>query len=268
MTELSIWQSFVDPSMRHAMLVHLPIGLSVAALALAVLSWRRPEARGVWLATVIVQASFTLAAFATVKSGEAAKDAAPLGISASARELLHEHEELAESLPYFGLAMTILTLVRRRLPSRWEPWAAVGSIISTVAAGAWLGNTGHHGGQLVYLHGVGPKPSARAPSQDARVEFFRTEIEPLLAKHCADCHNAASVAKGKAARLDLTSAAGLLKGGKHAPAVEIGKSADSLLIQRVSSADPDEVMPPEGERLTQPQIEKLKRWIDEGLVWD
>ena len=46
-----------------------------------------------------------------------------------------------------------------------------------------------------------------------------------------------------------------------------GKSAESLLYQRVTSADPDEVMPPKGERLTDEEKDIVRRWLDEGAVW-
>src|SRR5439155_9335623 len=51
------------------------------------------------------------------------------------------------------------------------------------------------------------------------------------------------------------------------PALARGKSADSLLIQKVTSQDPDELMPPKGERLTSQQIAALKEWIEQGASW-
>ncbi|MGB0579725.1 MAG: DUF1549 and DUF1553 domain-containing protein, partial [Limisphaerales bacterium] len=46
-----------------------------------------------------------------------------------------------------------------------------------------------------------------------------------------------------------------------------GKSSDSPLIQFVSGAKEDKVMPPKGERLTMQQVAKLRQWIDEGAPW-
>src|SRR5205085_11547583 len=46
-----------------------------------------------------------------------------------------------------------------------------------------------------------------------------------------------------------------------------GKSGGSALIEKVSSADDDDVMPPEGERLTAAQIALLRAWIDQGAAW-
>jgi hypothetical protein len=47
-----------------------------------------------------------------------------------------------------------------------------------------------------------------------------------------------------------------------------GKSADSAMIKRVTSQDPDERMPPEGQRLTDKEVQTLRAWIDEGLPWE
>jgi hypothetical protein len=43
----------------------------------------------------------------------------------------------------------------------------------------------------------------------------------------------------------------------------------SLLVQRITSEDPEERMPPSelGRSLSSAQIEILKRWIAEGAEW-
>jgi hypothetical protein len=48
------------------------------------------------------------------------------------------------------------------------------------------------------------------------------------------------------------------------PAVKPGKSGESPLIKLITSTDPDEFMPPKGDRLKQEQVALLKRWIDDG----
>ncbi len=50
--------------------------------------------------------------------------------------------------------------------------------------------------------------------------------------------------------------------------VVVGKSAESELLARITSDDPDEMMPPEGDRLTAKQVATLKVWIDQGLSWE
>jgi mono/diheme cytochrome c family protein len=93
---------------------------------------------------------------------------------------------------------------------------------------------------------------------------FRREIEPIFIKRCFECHGP-DVQKAKL-RLDNKGLA--LKGGKSGkPLLVMGKSAESELIARVTAADPDDVMPAKGERLTAEQIALLKQWVDEGAVW-
>jgi hypothetical protein len=43
---------------------------------------------------------------------------------------------------------------------------------------------------------------------------------------------------------------------------------ESYLIELVSGADPDNVMPKKGSKLTREQVGLLRAWIDQGLSWD
>ena len=45
-------------------------------------------------------------------------------------------------------------------------------------------------------------------------------------------------------------------------------AADSELIRRVTSDDPDVRMPPKGPALTVAEVDILRRWIDEGAAWE
>ena len=56
-------------------------------------------------------------------------------------------------------------------------------------------------------------------------------------------------------------------GGDSGKAILPGNSDQSRLIQYVTAVDSDKVMPPEGPRLSQTDIETLRRWIDQGAVW-
>lgn len=92
---------------------------------------------------------------------------------------------------------------------------------------------------------------------------FEQQIRPLLQAACGDCHGPA-VQKG-GLRLDARHTA--MRGGDGGPVWVAGRSADSELLRRVTSTDPDERMPPDGPALTPPQTELLRRWIDAGAVW-
>ncbi len=93
---------------------------------------------------------------------------------------------------------------------------------------------------------------------------FAHDVAPILQKRCAKCHTGTQKKGG----LSLNTRQTVLAGGDGGPVVVPKKSAESPLIERVLSEDPNERMPPEGERLTRVQIDLLRRWIDLGLPWE
>ena len=73
---------------------------------------------------------------------------------------------------------------------------------------------------------------------------YATQIQPLLKKHCYDCHDAENAESGL--RLDVRRPA--LQGGDSGAAIVPGKSTESRLIAVVTGADQDfGRMPPEDE---------------------
>ena len=101
------------------------------------------------------------------------------------------------------------------------------------------------------------------PLKKGRVDFFR-DVKPVLEARCYSCHQGAKVKGGL--RLDHLAAA--LKGGKSdGPAFVVGHPEDSPIVQRITSTDPEEVMPAKGDRLTLKEVDALKTWIKEGAVW-
>lgn len=99
--------------------------------------------------------------------------------------------------------------------------------------------------------------------QTADIDFAH-DVQPILSKRCAKCHSGTQRKGG----LSINSRQSLLTGGESGRVVLAGKSGDSSLIARVTATDASERMPPEGEPLTKPQIEALRRWIDAGLPWE
>jgi len=88
---------------------------------------------------------------------------------------------------------------------------------------------------------------------------FAHDVVPILKAHCAKCHTNGTY-KGS---MSLDTRADVVK-----KAAVPGKAAVSEMIKRVTSADPDERMPPEGARLTDKEVRTLRAWIDEGLAWE
>ncbi len=103
-------------------------------------------------------------------------------------------------------------------------------------------------------------PSAMSIA-DEPVDYHR-EVKPILQARCYACHG--PLKQESALRVD--TAAAMRGGGDSDAALVPGKSAASLLIERVTAADADERMPAEGEALTAAEIAILRRWIDQGAV--
>src|SRR5436305_96778 len=101
-------------------------------------------------------------------------------------------------------------------------------------------------------------PAVSAEPPPAKAPRFEQDVMPVLAARCLKCHG--SAAKPKAG-LDLRTKAGLLKGGQSGPALVPGSAEKSLLFQMVHKGE----MPPQGNpKLTDAQVDLLRRWIDAG----
>ncbi len=101
--------------------------------------------------------------------------------------------------------------------------------------------------------------SLSAVSADKKVDFSH-DVAPILKARCAECHTSGKY-KGS---LSLDTREDLLK----SEAVVPGKSGESELVRRITSTDPDERMPSEGEPLSKKEIAILQDWIDQGLAWE
>jgi mono/diheme cytochrome c family protein len=92
---------------------------------------------------------------------------------------------------------------------------------------------------------------------------FKLDIQPLFQKRCYECHGASKQEAGL--RLDRRDDA--LNGGDSGPTFVSGKSSESRMVKYVAAVDPDVVMPPKGDRLSDEEIGLLRAWIDQGLNW-
>ena len=264
-----IISSMQDPKLRHAALVHLPIGLSIigpgAALATIVFRNRRDTLR--WIAPVIYMV-FAASAFAAAQAGEQAVVGVG-SISTQARSVLSQHTSLAEYL-WLGALAAALACGGAFLPSpRGKLVGLWAGLMFASSVAAWAGAVGHYGGTAVHVYGVNaPKPTAQ-PAQsektnDPRAAFFRERIGPILEAKCVWCHAAAP---DSASGLDLTSASGLIKGGNGGVVVVPGDPEHSVLYQAVARTHAKLKMPKNGDKLSVGQIADLAQWIKDGCVW-
>jgi hypothetical protein len=97
---------------------------------------------------------------------------------------------------------------------------------------------------------------------------FNRQILPILSENCFACHGPDAKQRKAKLRLDVKEGAfAELRSGGHA--IVPGKSAESKVIERTSSDDPEHRMPPPktGKRLKPEQIALMKQWIDQGARW-
>ena len=94
---------------------------------------------------------------------------------------------------------------------------------------------------------------------------FESEVRPILAAKCLECHG--PDAQESHLRLDRRSS--MLRGGDSGePAIISGDSENSHLVALVSGREAGKLMPPdEANRLTESEIQILRTWIDSGAKW-
>jgi hypothetical protein len=94
---------------------------------------------------------------------------------------------------------------------------------------------------------------------------FNRDIRPILSDKCFHCHG--PDAKKREADLRLDDRAAAIKDGHIVP----GKPEKSLILDRILTSDPDELMPPPKSKLgqlTKAEVETLRRWISEGAEYE
>ena len=87
----------------------------------------------------------------------------------------------------------------------------------------------------------------------------------LLDSRCFKCHSH-SAGKNKGG-LVMDSLAGLTTGGDAGAALIPGDPEASLFLKNILSSDPDEMMPPKGDRLTKEEVSLLQTWVKSGAAW-
>jgi hypothetical protein len=97
-----------------------------------------------------------------------------------------------------------------------------------------------------------------------KIEFFEKKIRPILVENCYTCHSAETKPSGG---LRVDDRQGLLVGGNTGPALVAGDPDSSLLLERILHTDAKKLMPKEGDKLTEAQVNDLRTWIKDGAAW-
>ena len=115
--------------------------------------------------------------------------------------------------------------------------------------------------QQNFAAGVQAKPvmSASESLAAANLKTFDSQIAPLFAKHCLECHDSA-IKKGG---LDLSRKMAALAGGDSGKVIAPGKAQDSLIWDSVTSDE----MPKDRPPLSANEKIALQKWLDAGANW-
>jgi uncharacterized membrane protein len=233
----------------HPLVLHLPLGLltALAVLEFGAMVLRRPVPRGPVLALACVCGVTALLAALSglVLAGEPGYEGETVG----------DHKIAGIVLGVLCVLIAPLAMLSRRMPFR--------IVLALALAAAFP--AGHLGGELTHGEGFVFAPLANAPAANA-TEFEHT-IAPILKRSCTKCHNPDKL-KGE---LDLTTRAGIEKGGENGDTLVAGKPDDSALLTRCLLPETDDdVMPPEGKkpRPTKEELTTLRAWIEAGAKFE
>jgi mono/diheme cytochrome c family protein len=94
---------------------------------------------------------------------------------------------------------------------------------------------------------------------------FKNDIAPLLLTHCASCHG---LGRRPSGRFNLTTFAGILRGGENGPAVLPGNPAESYIVKKLLGTGGGQRMPANGDPFDDAQMELISKWITEGATFD
>ena len=99
------------------------------------------------------------------------------------------------------------------------------------------------------------------PVSSEQIEFFESEVRPLLARRCLECHGA----EKQEGELRLDSFAAILQGGESGDATIVpGHPSESPLLEAVRYESYE--MPPE-QPLSKKEIAVFVKWIEMGAPW-
>ena len=164
------------PGGAHPMMVHLPIGLLVAAPVLVVLSMFVLRLRqGVALAALAVMALGATGAVLAVRTGnEAAEHALKTAAGAASRDLIEEHRSAGERARTGALILVVayafvavIPVVRGKEWTRKNDLFLHGGFLAAYAMGLlYLAHAAHLGGRLVHERGVHAPVAAPPPADE------------------------------------------------------------------------------------------------------
>lgn len=99
---------------------------------------------------------------------------------------------------------------------------------------------------------------------------YNWHIKPILSDRCYKCHGPDERARQAELRLDTQEGAyGISRDDSSLQIIVPGSAASSVLIDHITSDDPNWIMPPPESKLalTDHEIALIRKWIDQGAEW-
>jgi uncharacterized membrane protein len=249
----------------HPGVVHFPIALlAVGALLeiLQVLRKKKEPFAGTAALTYLAAASAVPASFFGFMLADA---------EGAEGKLVDLHQ-------WLGVASTVIALAAAALAfkAKTSSGALAGLRVALVVGSGLVLGTGYVGGELVFgenhlLKCFDERPPLQKPEtpdvpKSSKVDFTK-EIAPVIKDMCFKCHGGEKV-KGK---FNLSSKKTAFAEAESGKAILPGKPAPLSKFYKSMTADKgdDDLMPPvkEKARPTKEQIERVKKWIEEGAEW-
>ena len=213
----------------HPVIVHLPIGIILAALLLQLLAGR-PAYSALRPAVMVLLLAGFLSALASCVTGL----------------LLSQSGEYDEGLVgwhmWVGIGLTVLSgivyiRVGRRGFDRVHTGLSLGLFVLIVVTGHLGGSLTHGADYLSFGGGLGAASEVDSPIGNVQAaRAYMQVVRPILRDNCYGCHGATRQKGGL--RLDDTLA--ILKGGKDGVVVLPGRGGASELIKRLLLPEGDE----------------------------
>jgi uncharacterized membrane protein len=247
----------------HVVVLHIPIGLVVVIFFLELLA-RREKYRHLASASPFLWGAAAISALVTVLFGYLHfAEGAFEGASAT------QHRNFGTVL---GVSITVVALLRTsKFAGLYAPVFFPASVLMVFLAMI----TGHYGGNLTHgskylveyapqfvrsMAGLAPRRPPVTSLEAA--DPFLDLVGPMFAQRCSSCHNSDK----RESDLDLTSYAGVMRGGETGAVVSAGRPELSELLNRISLPPDDEAfMPAEGKTpLTDDQVRIIEWWITTG----
>jgi len=103
-----------------------------------------------------------------------------------------------------------------------------------------------------------PAPNVDGAAASAGPVSYVSQVAPLFASQCTDCHGAET----KEAGLALDTYEAVMKGSEYGTVIEAGNPDGSLLIEMIAAGE----MPQDADALSPEQVAMIRSWIAAGAA--